>query len=73
MTPWLTIRQLATATLLALLLANAVAAAPAATYGREFVRLDRYWPDEAPVALLPKPPRQGQAAAVAGAACPADQ
>ena len=65
MTPWLTIRQLATATLLALLLANAVAAAPAATYGREFVRLDRYWPDEAPVALLPKPPRQGQAAAVA--------
>lgn len=65
LTPWLNIRQLAAVTLLALLLANPAAAAPAATYGHDFVRLDRYWPDEAPVPLLPTPPQEGQAAAVA--------
>lgn len=49
---------------LAVLLANPAATAPAATYGHDFVRLDRFWPDEAPVVRAPTP-REGQAAAVA--------
>jgi hypothetical protein len=50
---------------LALLLANLTAAAPAGTYGRDFVRLDRQWPDEVPVVPVVKSPQLGQAAVVA--------
>ncbi|MDO8860700.1 hypothetical protein Q6D67_03215 [Haliea sp. E1-2-M8] len=65
LTPWLNVQRLAGPVLLAVLLANPVMAAPAATYGRDFVRLDRHWPDEAPLASAPQPPREGQGAAVA--------
>ncbi len=47
--------RLAAIALLALVLHDPAWAAPANTYGRYFVRMDRQWPDEAPVALpLPK-------------------
>lgn len=64
--PRQSVPQLAATMVLALLLANPTAAAPAATYGRDFVRLDRQWPDEVPVVPAVKPPpRLGQAAVVA--------
>jgi len=61
---WLNVQRLATTMLLALLLAGPTAAAPAATYGRDFVRLDRQWPDEAPVPQAPRLLPYGQAAAL---------
>lgn len=63
--PWLHARRLAATSWLALLLATPALAAPAATYGRDFVRQDRHWPDEAPLAQVPQRPSEQQAAALA--------
>ncbi len=59
--PRLNARQLAALALLALLQHDVAWAAPANTYGRYFVRVDRQWPDEAPV-ILSMPRADGQLA-----------
>ncbi|MEQ9462202.1 MAG: hypothetical protein RJQ10_00955, partial [Haliea sp.] len=61
MIPRLKPRRLAAFALMALLLQDPAWAAPANTYGRHFVRVDRQWPDEAPV-VLSLPRAEGQLA-----------
>jgi len=63
--PWQKAPQLTAAVLLAMLLVNPTAGSPAATYGRDFVRLDRQWPDELSPVPVTKPPPLELAAALA--------
>ena len=63
--PWREIPQLAAAVVMTLLLANPVAATPAASYGRDFVRLDQQWPDEAPASPGGQPPQRELSAPIA--------
>lgn len=63
--PWHTVPRLAAAVVMTLLLANPVVAMSSATYGRDFVRLDRQWPDEAPGLPGGQPLQRAPSAALA--------
>lgn len=63
--PWHKVHRLFLVVVMTLPLAAPVATTMAAGYGRDFVRLDREWPDEAPVFPTGQPPQRELSAAVA--------